>query len=93
VTSVVFSPEVLAALIRQMDDSRKAILSSADALERAVIASESGWQGDARQAFLRFYIEWRKGVNRLAQSMKQSSEQLGRMADAREQHEGKIQIP
>jgi WXG100 family type VII secretion target len=76
-----FSPEDLGKFLKEVDEANTQIQNAVEKLAKAVKEVEPKWNGDAQKAFIRFYGDWRKGIDLHTTAMKKSAEQLKRMAD------------
>jgi WXG100 family type VII secretion target len=78
-----FDPEDIARFLKEVDEANAQMQNAGEKIAKAVKDVEPKWQGDAQKAFIRFYGEWRKGVDLHAAAMKKSTEQLRRMTEVR----------
>lgn len=76
-----FDPEAIAKFLKTVDEANAQIQNAAEKIAKAVKEVEPKWQGDAQKAFIRFYGDWRKGIDLHTTAMKKSSEQLHRMTE------------
>jgi WXG100 family type VII secretion target len=76
-----FSPEDIAKFLKEVDEANAQIQSAVEKIAKSVKDVEPKWQGDAQKAFIRFYGDWRKGIDLHAGAMKKSLEQLRRMTE------------
>jgi WXG100 family type VII secretion target len=76
-----FNPEDLGKFLKEVDEANAQIQNAVEKLGKAVKEVEPKWSGDAQKAFLRFYGDWRKGVDLHTSAMKKSAEQLKRMTE------------
>ena len=74
-----FDPEEIGKFLNEVDEANAQIQAAAEKIAKSVKEVEPGWQGGAQKAFLRFFADWRKGVDWHVAAMKKSSEQLRRM--------------
>ncbi|MBN2083757.1 MAG: WXG100 family type VII secretion target [Anaerolineales bacterium] len=80
-TVIDFNPEDLGKFLKDVEEANAQIQNAVEKLAKAVKEVEPKWNGDAQKAFIRFYGDWRKGVDLHTAAMKKSAEQLRRMAD------------
>jgi WXG100 family type VII secretion target len=71
--------QYLAEHIAQAQSGIQGILEE---LDRVVKVVEPKWGGETRQAFARFYQEWRRGVDAHSRALKKTADQLDRLVDA-----------
>ena len=76
-----FNPEDLGKFLKEVEEANAQIQNASEKLAKAVKEVEPKWTGDAQKAFIRFYGDWRKGVDLHTAAMKKSADQLRRMAD------------
>jgi uncharacterized protein YukE len=76
-----FNPEDLGKFLKEVEEATAQIQNAAEKLAKAVKDVEPKWNGDAQKAFLRFYGDWRKGIDLHTAAMKKSAGQLKRMAE------------
>jgi len=76
-----FNPEDMDTFLAEIDEANAQFRDAAEKVENAVKEVEPKWQGDAQRAFLRFYGDWRRGINLHNAAMKKSAEQLRRMTE------------
>jgi WXG100 family type VII secretion target len=76
-----YNPEDLGNFLKEVEEANAQIQNAVEKLAQSVKAVEPKWQGDAQKAFLRFYGDWRKGVELHTAAMKKSADQLKRMAE------------
>jgi WXG100 family type VII secretion target len=76
-----FDPENIAKFVKEVNEANAQIQAAAELIEKAVKEVEPKWEGDAQKAFLRFYADWRKGIDLHTTAMKKSAEQLARMSE------------
>jgi WXG100 family type VII secretion target len=76
-----FNPEDLGKFLKEVDEANTQIQNAVEKLAKAVKEVEPKWNGDAQKAFIRFYGDWRKGIDLHTTAMKKSADQLKRMAD------------
>jgi WXG100 family type VII secretion target len=81
-TIVDYDPEEMTAFLKEVDAANAQMQNAADKIAGAVKKVECQWQGDAQKAVLRFYGDWRRGIELHTAAMKKSAEQLHRMAEA-----------
>jgi len=79
-TVIDFNPEDLGKFLKDVEEANAQIQNAVEKLAKAVKDVEPKWNGDAQKAFIRFYGDWRKGVDLHTSAMKKSTEQLRRMA-------------
>jgi uncharacterized protein YukE len=77
-------PEEMVAFLRELDEANALIRGAAEKTDRAVKKVEPFWKGDSQKAFLRFYGDWRKGIDLHAVALKKSTDQLRRMTEEQE---------
>jgi len=80
-TVIDFNPEDLGKFLKEVDETNAQIQNAVEKLAKAVKEVEPKWNGDAQKAFLRFYGDWRKGIDLHTSAMKKSADQLKRMAE------------
>ena len=80
-TVIDYNPEDLGKFLKEVEEANAQIQNAVEKLAKAVKDVEPKWNGDAQKAFIRFYGDWRKGVDLHTSAMKKSAEQLRRMAD------------
>jgi uncharacterized protein YukE len=76
-----FDPEDIAKFLKEIDEANVQILNAAQKIAKAVKEVEPKWQGDAQKAFIRFYGDWRKGLDLHTAAMKKSVDQIRRMTE------------
>jgi WXG100 family type VII secretion target len=76
-----FKPEDLGKFLKEVEEANAQIRNAVEKLGKAVKDVEPKWNGDAQKAFIRFFGDWRKGVDLHTSAMKKSSEQLKRMTE------------
>ncbi|MBN1439786.1 MAG: WXG100 family type VII secretion target [Anaerolineales bacterium] len=76
-----FDPEDLGKFLKEVHEANRQIQNAVEKLADAVKEVEPKWNGDAQKAFLRFYGDWRKGMELHSAAMQKSVEQLKRMAE------------
>lgn len=79
-----FNPEDLGKLFKEVDEANAQIQNAVEKIAKAVKEVEPKWQGDAQKAFIRFYGDWRKGVDLHTAAMKKSVDHLRRMTEEQE---------
>jgi WXG100 family type VII secretion target len=79
-----FNPEEIAKFLKEVNEANAQIQNAAEKIAKAVKEVEPKWQGDAQKAFIRFYGDWRKGVDLYTAAMKKSADQLRRMTEEQE---------
>ncbi|MGB7538883.1 MAG: WXG100 family type VII secretion target [Anaerolineales bacterium] len=80
-TVIDFNPEDLGKFLKEVEEANAQIQNAVEKLAKAVKEVEPKWNGDAQKAFIRFYGDWRKGIDLHTSAMKKSADQLRRMAD------------
>jgi WXG100 family type VII secretion target len=80
-TVIDFNPEALGKFLKEVEEANAQIQNAVEKLAKAIKEVEPKWNGDAQKAFIRFYGDWRKGVDLHTAAMKKSADQLRRMAD------------
>lgn len=80
-TIIDFNPEDIAKFLIEVNDANGQIQNAMEKIAKAVKEVEPKWQGDSQKAFIRFYIDWRKGLDIHAAAMKKSIEQVRRMTE------------
>jgi uncharacterized protein YukE len=80
-TVIDFSPEDVNKFLKEADAANVQIQNAVEKLAKAVKEVEPKWQGDAQKAFLRFYGDWRKGIELHTSAMKKSVDQIRRMTE------------
>ena len=80
-TVIDFNPEDLGKFLKEVEEATAQIQNAAEKIAKAVKEVEPKWQGDAQKAFIRFYADWRKGVDLHTSAMKKSVDRLRRMAE------------
>jgi WXG100 family type VII secretion target len=76
-----FNPEDLGKFLKEVGEANAQIQNAAEKIAKAVKEVEPKWQGDAQKAFLRFYGDWRKGLDLHTAAMRKSADQLRRMTE------------
>jgi uncharacterized protein YukE len=76
-----FSPEDVKIFLKDADEANVQIQNAVEKFAKAVKEVEPKWQGDAQKAFMRFYGDWRKGLDLHTTAMKKSIEQIRRMTE------------
>ncbi len=76
-----FSTEDIAKFLKEVDEANVQIQNAAAKVAKAVKEVEPKWQGDAQKAFLRFYGDWRKGIDLHTAAMKKSVDQVRKMTE------------
>jgi WXG100 family type VII secretion target len=76
-----YDPEDIAKFVKEVSEANDQIQAAAELVEKAVKEVEPKWEGDAQKAFLRFYADWRKGIDLHTTAMKKSADQLARMSE------------
>jgi WXG100 family type VII secretion target len=76
-----FNPEDIGKFLKEVEEANAQIQNAVEKLAKAVKEVESTWNGDAQKAFIRFYSDWRKGIDMHTAAMKKSTDQLRRMAE------------
>jgi WXG100 family type VII secretion target len=79
-----FNPEDLAKFLKEVDGANAQIQNAAEKVAKAVKEVEPKWQGDAQKAFIRFYGDWRKGLDLHTAAMRKSVEQIRKMTEEQE---------
>jgi WXG100 family type VII secretion target len=80
-TVIDFNPEDLGKFLKEVEAANAQIQNAVEKLAKAVKDVEPKWNGDAQKAFIRFYGDWRKGIDLHTAAMKKSAGQLKRMAE------------
>ena len=80
-TVIDYNPEELSKFLKEVGEANAQIQNAVEKFAKAVKEVEPKWQGDAQKAFLRFYGDWRKGIDLHISAMKKSADQLKRMAE------------
>jgi uncharacterized protein YukE len=80
-TIIDFNPEDNAKFLKEVNDANAQIQNAMDKIAKAVKEVEPKWQGDAQKAFIRFYGDWRKGLDIHTAAMKKSIDQVRRMTE------------
>jgi WXG100 family type VII secretion target len=80
-TVIDFNPEDIINFLKEVDEANAQMQSAAEKIASAVKDVEPKWRGDAQKAFIRFYGDWRRGVDLHTAAMKKTADQLRRMAD------------
>jgi WXG100 family type VII secretion target len=80
-TVIDFNPEDLGKFLKEVEEANAQIQNAVEKLAKAVKDVEPKWNGDAQKAFLRFYGDWRRGIDLHTAAMNKSAGQLKRMAE------------
>jgi len=76
-----FDPEDIAKFLKEIDEANVQIQNAVEKIAKSVKDVEPKWQGDAQKAFIRFYGDWRKGLDLHTAAMKNSVDQIRRMTE------------
>ncbi len=79
-----FNPDDISKFLKEVGEANAQIQNAAEKIAKAVKEVEPKWQGDAQKAFLRFYADWRKGLDLHTAAMRKSADQLRRMTEEQE---------
>lgn len=80
-TAIDCVPEDLQKFSEQLVKTQTGLLAILEELDQAVKTVEGKWGGDAHQTFIRFYRDWRKGVEMHSSALKNTSEHLQKMVE------------
>ncbi len=80
-TVIDFSPEDITKFLKEVDEANAQMQNAAEKIASAVKEVEPKWRGGAQKAFIRFYADWRRGIDLHTSAMKKSTEQLRRMTE------------
>jgi WXG100 family type VII secretion target len=80
-TTIEMSPESVQKFFEELIKAQADLQSVIEGLDKSVKSVEGKWSGDSQQAFLRFYREWRKGMEMHSTALKKTAEQLDKMAN------------
>lgn len=69
-------PESVQKFTDELSKAQANLESVIEGLDKSVKAVEPKWSGDSQQAFLRFYRDWRKGIEMHSSALKKTAEQL-----------------
>ncbi len=69
-------PESVQKFTDELSKAQANLESVIEELDKSVKAVEPKWSGDSQQAFLRFYRDWRKGIEMHSSALKKTAEQL-----------------
>jgi WXG100 family type VII secretion target len=73
-------PESVQKFTDELSKAQANLESVIEELDKSVKAVEPKWSGDSQQAFLRFYRDWRKGIEMHSSALKKTAEQLQKMS-------------
>jgi WXG100 family type VII secretion target len=82
-----FDSNDLQRLAEKFAQAHSCIHGVLEELDQAVKAVEPRWEGDARFAFLRFYQDWRKGVEAHSNALKKTTDHLNTLVEAHQRIE------
>ncbi|HEY5118368.1 MAG TPA: WXG100 family type VII secretion target [Anaerolineales bacterium] len=80
-TAIEMVPESVQKFTEELTKAQASLESVIEGLDKSVKAVEPKWSGDSQQAFLRFYREWRKGIEMHSSALKKTAEQLQKMSE------------
>jgi WXG100 family type VII secretion target len=80
-TAIEMVPESVQKFTEELAKAQASLESVIEGLDKSVKAVEPEWSGDSQQAFLRFYREWRKGIEMHSSTLKKTAEQLQKMSE------------
>jgi WXG100 family type VII secretion target len=75
-TAIDMVPESVQKFTDELSKAQANLESVIEELDKSVKAVEPKWSGDSQQAFLRFYRDWRKGIEMHSSALKKTAEQL-----------------
>ena len=75
-TAIEMVPESVEKFTEELSKAQASLQSVIERLDKSVKSVEPKWGGDSQQAFLRFYREWRKGMEMHSTALKKTAEQL-----------------
>jgi WXG100 family type VII secretion target len=78
-TAIEMVPESVEKFTEQLVKAQAGLQSVIEELDKNVKTVEPKWGGDSQQAFLRFYREWRKGIEMHSTALKKTADQLQKM--------------
>ena len=80
-TSIEMVPESVEKFSEDLTKAQASLQAIIEELDKSVKLVEPRWGGDSQQAFLRFYREWRKGIEMHSTALKKTAEQLKNMTE------------
>lgn len=80
-TSIEMVPESVEKFSEDLTKAQASLQAIIEELDKSVKSVEPKWCGDSQQAFLRFYREWRKGIEMHSTALKKTAEQLKKMTE------------
>jgi WXG100 family type VII secretion target len=80
-TAIEMVPESVLKFTEELTKAQTGLQAILDGLDKSVKAVEPKWSGDSQQAFLRFYREWRKGIEMHSSALKKTADQLQKMIE------------
>jgi WXG100 family type VII secretion target len=80
-TAIEMVPESVLKFTEELTKAQTGLQAILDGLDKSVKAVEPKWSGDSQQAFLRFYREWRKGIEMHSSALKKTADQLQKMSE------------
>jgi WXG100 family type VII secretion target len=80
-TSIEMVPESVEKFSEDLTKAQASLQAIIEELDKSVKSVEPKWGGDSQQAFLRFYREWRKGIEMHSTALKKTAEQLKKMTE------------
>ena len=79
-TAIDLVPESVQKFTDELAKAQASLESVIEGLDKSVKEVEPKWSGDSQQAFLRFYRDWRKGIEMHSSALKKTAEQLQKMS-------------
>jgi WXG100 family type VII secretion target len=86
-TIIDFEPMGIQRLAEDIAQAQSGIQAILEKLDHDIKVVEPKWGGESRQAFERFYQEWRKGVDAHSKALQKTAIQLKRLVEAHQQIE------
>jgi WXG100 family type VII secretion target len=80
-TAIEMAPESVLKFTEELTKAQAGLQAILEGLDKSVKGVEPKWSGDSQQAFLRFYREWRKGIEMHSAALKKTADQLQRMSE------------
>jgi uncharacterized protein YukE len=75
-TVIEMVPESVEIFTDELSKAQASLQSVIEGLDKSVKSVEPKWGGDSQRVFLRFYREWRKGIEMHSTALKKTAEQL-----------------
>lgn len=80
-TAIEMAPESVLKFTEELAKAQAGLQAILEGLDKSVKAVEPKWSGDSQEAFLRFYREWRKGIEMHSAALKKTADQLQKMSE------------